>query len=163
MSTDAWVISVSATAVSTGNLKQLYPTWAAAGADHSNPNALPATGAYVRCPTQGALHAISVQSDGANAGTLEIWDVNGADAGADVSSADVITNTQLTALIALDKARLIYTQTIPASAGSNIVNPPGLYKSFMKGLAARFSNAGPTGACTLSLVVTGGQNKVQWI
>lgn len=159
MSTDAWVITLDAVA-SNGDVTQLYPAWATAGADRAGP---PATGAWVRCPTQGALHSLSVQSDGANAGTIQIYDIDGNDIGANVSSLAVITNAQLGTLITANKAKLLYQQSVPASAGSNIVNPPGLYKAFMRGLAARFYNAGPTGSCTLSLVVTGGQNKVQWV
>ncbi len=157
MSTDAWVIAVAATA-SNGNVQQLYPVWAVAG----TAKASAVSGDWIRSPLQGALHAISVQSDGTNAGTLELYDIDGNDAGADVSSLAVITDTQLDTLVAANKAKLIYQQTIPSSAGSNIVNPPGLYIAFMRGLAARFYNAGPTGTCTLSLRVTGGQRKYQW-
>lgn len=156
MSTDAWVIALPAAAAG-GDVQQLYPVWAAAGADKSDP---PATGAWVRSPMQGALHAISVQSDGAQAGVLELYDIDGNDAGADVSSATAITDTQLDALIAANKAKLIYQQTVPASAGSNIVNPPGLYIAFMRGLGARYVSSG---TCTISLRVTGGQRKYQWV
>lgn len=157
MSDDAWVITLTAVAA-TGNVQQLYPVWASAGTAKGSAVA----GDLIRSPHNGALHAFSVQPDGANAGTLELYDIDGNDAGADVSSLDVITDAQLDALVARKKAKLIYQQTIPASAGANIVSPPGIYIAFMRGLAARFQNAGVAGTCVLSARVTGGQRGYRW-
>lgn len=135
---------------STGNLKQLYPTWAPTGVNPASAT----TGQLIRKAVGGTLGSAQVQTDNTNGGIIEIWDVNGADAGADVSSSDVITDTQLTALVSLGKAKLIYSQNFTSTAGAT--SAWSLGKGFMHGLAARFVQSGPTGACKLNVDVGGG-------
>ncbi len=131
----------------TGNLTQLYPNFAPAGA------ALPVPpGGVLRRPQGGRVGQMSIQSDGMNGGVIEVWDISGLDAVADVSSGTTITNAQLVSLKALGKAKLLWSQnfagtpTIPA-AGS-------LAFGFLRGLAARF--VGTTGAMSLNIIAEGG-------
>lgn len=154
MATESWVVSVSATA-SNGNVTQLYPAYAAAGVAKSGST----LGQFLRGPIQGALHSIQVRSDGANAGVIEIYDINGEDWGADVSSGTTITDTQLDAAIAAGQAKLLFIQDVPTTSGTGVVTAPGIYRSFMKGLAARFVAGG--GACTLNLVAEGGHRRTR--
>jgi hypothetical protein len=149
MATEAWS-GVSLTGgTSTGNLKQLYPTWCAAGAVKSTS----VLGDQLRRPLQGALHSIQLKSDGAAAGTLEIWDIDGSDGGADVSSLTTITNAQLVALQTRGLAKLIYSQDYAAGVGSGPMNAAGIFRSFERGLAARLVSSG---TAELNLVVEGG-------
>lgn len=156
--TDSWVITLTAVA-SNGNLTQLYPTFVSAGVNPATATA----GQLIRKPCNGALHSIQVKPDGlGNGGTIEFYDINGLDYGIDVSSAAVITNAQLvTALAASNprKAKLIFTQEFAGTVGSGIVNAPGIYRGFTRGLAARFWNAGPAGTCVIDLVCSAGYMK----
>jgi hypothetical protein len=130
-----------------GNVTQLYPTWAPAGVD-------PATatnGQQIRQPIEGVLYSLQVETDGTNGGVIEIWDVNGANAGADVSSATTITDAELDSLAALGLAKLIYSQNF---AASGLTPPSAGPRAFQRGLAARF--VGAAGLCKLNLVVNGG-------
>lgn len=131
----------------TGDLIQLYPPICPAGVD-------PATatnGQLIREPCEGKLYSCQVQTDGANGGIIEIWDVNGMDAGINVSSLTAITDTQLDALVTRGLASLIYSQNLIAD-GSTPPNAGARY--FNKGMAARF--IANTGNCKLNLVVEGG-------
>lgn len=148
MSTNAWSGVALAGVAANGNLTQLYPADAAAGV--TRPGTL---GQQIRVTREGSLHSIQLKSDGINAGTLELWDVNGDDAGADVSAGTAITNAQLTALQARGLARLIFRQDYAAGVGSGVMNAAGVYRTFMRGLAARLVS---TGAAELNLVVEGG-------
>jgi hypothetical protein len=144
---DRWVVALSLVAAN-GNVTQLYPAYAAAGSDPAT--ATPAN--QVRKPCEGQLISCQVASDGTNAGILELYDISGSDLGINVSSAATITDAQLDAAIAANKAKLILVQNF---AGSGLtpwspVGPAG----FTKGLAARA--VGATGTCTLNLVVHGG-------
>lgn len=132
---------------SAGNLTQLYPTWAPAG----EPKATAVNGDQIRGPIEGTLYSIQVESDGTNGGVIEIWDVNGADADADVSSLKVITDAELQTLITRGLAKLIYSQNF---LGSGITPPSAGPRSFQRGLAGRF--VGTAGNCKLNLVVNGG-------
>lgn len=157
MATDSWVITLSAVA-SNGNLTQLYPTFVSAGIAKGSAT----VGQLVRQPMNGVMHSIQIKPNGTDGGTIEFYDINGEDWGADVSSAAVITNAQLTTALASTsgrKAKLLFTQEFAGTVGSGVVNAPGIYRAFMRGLAARFSNSGPTGACTLNLVCNGGYYK----
>lgn len=144
---DRWVISLSMVA-SNGNVTQLYPDYAAAGADPTTA----ATGDQLRQPCEGQLIALQVASDGTNAGILELYDISGTELGIDVSSAATITDTQLDAAITANTAKRILVQNF-AGSGLTPWAPVGP-ASFMKGLAARA--VGGAGACTLNLVVHGG-------
>ncbi len=158
MATDGWVVPLTGVA-STGNVTQLYPTWVTAGVDPAA-----ATNAQlIRKPSEGALHSIQIEPDGSNGGTIQIWDIDGSEFGINVSSATTITNTQLTAAIAAGKAKLIWEQQFTGTVGSGPVNASGIFRAFMKGLAARFvSSADPVaGTCNLNLVVSGGFRKVE--
>ena len=139
---DAWVVDLTAVSA-TGNLTQLYPTWLTAGVNPASATA----GQEIRRTNKGTLNACQIRTDGTNAGYIEIWDLNGADVGADVSSAAVVTNAQLIALQALNRAKLIWTQNFTATSGA--ATPSMWGKPFMHGLAARFVNSGPTGTCTV--------------
>jgi hypothetical protein len=153
LSTNAWVVALTGVAAD-GNVTQLYPVSCSAGVAKASST----IGQLLRRPMEGALHSVQVRADGANAGVIEVYDVNGEDAGADVSSATTITDTQLDALITAGRARLIFVQDVPMTAGTGVINAPGLYRAFAKGLAARYVSAG---ACTLNLVVTGGCRKTE--
>ncbi len=144
---DRWVVPLNIVA-STGDVTQLYPTYAATGQD-------PATATVaqeVRMPCEGQLIALQLASDGTNGGILELYDINGNDLGIDVSTTTVITDTELDDAIAAGKAKLIMEQNF-AGSGLTPWAPVGP-ASFMKGLAARA--VGVTGTCKLNMVVHGG-------
>ncbi len=149
MAGDSWVIDLTAVAA-TGNLQQLYPVWAPVG----TAIAVAVPGNQIRKPTEGYVGGMQIKTDNSNAGYIEVWDLNGADAGADVSSLAVVTNAQLVILQALGKAKLIWNQNFTATSGAS--TPASFGKKFVHGLAARFVNAGPTGACTINIDVDGG-------
>lgn len=157
MATEAWSGITVTSVAATGDLKQLYPTFCTPGVAKAGST----PGQLLRRPMQGALHSIQVKPDGANGGTIELWDVDGGDAGADVSSLDVITNAQLVALVAQGRAKLIYRQDFAGTIGSGPTNAAGIYRTFVKGLAARMYDDTPVGNCELNLVVTGGFMKTE--
>lgn len=146
---ERWVCPLTIVAA-TGNLTQLYPQWATAGI---NP-ATATSGQQVRYPCEGKMTSLQCFTDGTNAFTLELYDISGMELGADVSSAAVITNAQLVAALAAGKAKLIFKQNI-AGNGLTPMTPVGP-AGFMKGIAARAWNVGPTGTCELNLSVEGG-------
>lgn len=146
---DSWACPVTAVTTATGDLTQLFPPWASAGVNPASATA----GQEIRKATEGFLRAAQVYTDGSNGGYMEIWDVNGADYGVNVSSATAITNAQLVALQALGKAKLIWVQRFAATAGAS--TPSSWGKQFVHGLAARFVSA-TGGDCTLVLDVEGG-------
>ena len=147
---ETWVITLE-DVTSTGNLTQLYPSWVSAGAV---PPGSPS--AEIRMPTQGFLRAAQVKTDGSNGGYVEIWDINGLDAGADVSSLTVITNAQLVAMQAAGLAKCLWNQNFTATSGAS--TPSIFGKQVMRGLAARF--VGAAGEITLNLDVEGGYRKI---
>lgn len=153
---EGWVCPLTCVAT-TGNVTQLYPAWVSAGVAKAGST----NGQLIRTPLQGALHSIQIEPDGSNGGKVEIYDIDGSEAGADVSSATAITNAQLTAAIAAGTAKLIWEQEFPGTVGSGPVNASGIFRSFMKGLAARFSASSPAGTCKLNLVVDGGYRKTE--
>ncbi len=156
MSWDPWVCALTAVAA-TGDLTQLYPVTCTAGVA----KAASTNGQLLRRPREGSLASIQVQPNGTDGGTIEIYDIDGAPWGADVSSATAITNAQLVVALAAGKAKLIWSQDFTGTVGSGPVNASGMPRQFMKGLAARFSNTTPTGTCNLDLVVAGGFEKVE--
>jgi len=150
-----WVCPLTAV-TATGNVTQLYPANCTAGVAKAGST----NGQQIRRPLQGALHSIQVEADGTNGGIIQIYDIDGGQWGADVSSATAITNTQLNAAIAAGKAALIFEQQFAGTTGSGPVNAPGVYREFLHGLAARMVMDTPTGGCKLNLVVGGGYMKV---
>jgi len=147
-------ITVNSVTDTMGNLTQIYPNWdQGAGAGQAKGNALPiAPGGTLRTPQGGRVGQLSFQSDGSNGGIVELWDINGLDFPADVSSAEAITAAQLTALQARGKAQLIGSYNI---AGSPTVPAVGsLAFGFMRGLAARF--IATTGFVKLNIIAEGG-------
>lgn len=145
---ESWAaVSLSAVTDATGNVTQLYPPFAVAGVN-------PATamlGQQIRSPLEGLLYSLQIETDGTNGGTLQIYDISGLDAGADVSSATVITATQLNAMITAGRAKIIYEQNFISSPET----PVGFgYRNFMHGLAGRLISA--SGSCKLNMVVGGG-------
>lgn len=139
---------ISLTAVtSTGNLTQVYPTWAPTGTAKASAT----NGQQIKGPCEGILYQVQVKTDGTNGGTIELWDANGDDAGADVSSATTVTNAQLTTLQSMGLAKLIYSQNFQAAP----TTPFGIgSRAFQRGLLARFVAA--SGTCELNLSVQGG-------
>ncbi len=158
MSVEGWVCPITAV-VATGNLTQLYPAWVTAGVAKAGST----NGQLLRRPLQGALHAISVEADGSNGGIIQIYDIDGGQNGADVSSGTAITDAQLTAALAATppRAKLIFEQQFAGTVGSGPISPPGVYIGFMKGLAARMVMDTPPGSCKLNLRVGGGYEKVE--
>ena len=149
--TTPWAgLSLSAV-VATGNLKQLYPASASAGTGAGT------MGCLIRCPMGGVVTNINIESDGTNGGDIEVWDIDGSDAGANVDSLDVITNAQLVAMLASGKARLMWSQSF---AGSQVApKVMAISMNFQHGIASRYSNAPagvPTGTCNINLIVDGG-------
>ena len=141
-------------AAGNGNLTQLYPAWdQGAAAGQAKGDALPiAPGGTLRTPMGGRVGQLSFQSDGTNGGIVELWDINGLDFPADVSSSDQITNAQLIALQARGKAQLLGSYNI---AGSPTVPAVGsLAFGFMRGLAARF--LATAGQVNLNIIAEGG-------
>lgn len=133
----------------TGDLTQLYPNWFTAG------SALPISpGGTLRTPMQGRIGQVSIQTDGTNAGTVELWDICGLDYPADVSSAAAITNAQLLVLQTRGKAKLMWSQNFAASPADPA--PWSLAMGFMHGLAARYVGSG---VCALNIIAEGGYQK----
>lgn len=138
---------VIAAGTATGNLVQLYPTWAPVG------DALPiAPGGTLRRPEGGRVGQVSIQSDGTNGGVIELWDLTGLDVPCDVSSLTAITNTQLLALIARGAAQLVWKQNYAASP--SVPAAGSLAFGFMRGLAAR--NIAASGSASLNIIAEGG-------
>lgn len=158
MSTEAWVIAITATGqtanVNTGNAVQLFPAWVPAGVTKAGST----NGQLIRRAMQGAVHSIQIEPDGTNGGTIQLYDMDASLDGADVSSGTTVTNAQIVAALAATppRAKLIFEQTFAGTVGSGFVNAPGVFRGFMKGLVGRFGNGGPTGQCTVNLVVDGG-------
>ena len=149
---ESWVITLTGVAAD-GNVTQLYPAKCSAGiAPGSATN-----GQQIRRPCNGTLYNIQIKTDGTTSGSLELYDIDGAKAGADVSSLTVITDTQLDAAITAGDASLIFDQNFAATPTTPIsVSPRG----FMKGLAARYVQSGGTGGTiVVNLVVSGGYRK----
>lgn len=150
---ERWVCPLSGVIDATGNITQLYPANCTAGVD-------PATatnGQLIRQPTDGIMHNLQIQTDGTNPGYLEVWDFSGIEAGINVSSAAVITQTQMAAAITAGLARLIYSQNFTAEPETPINLS---YAPFQKGLAARFnSGMSAVGTINLNLTVSNGYRK----
>jgi hypothetical protein len=132
----------------TGNVTQLYPEWAEPGA---NP-ATATVAQQVRYPCEGKLISLQCLTNGADSFEIEIYDISGMELGIDVSSANVITDAELTAAIAAKKAKRIFKQNV-AGNGLTPFTPLGP-AGFMKGLAARA--VGTSGACALNMDIEGG-------
>ena len=145
-----WFIkNLAAVADSNGNLTQLYPPSFAAGTGQTGVG-----GVVFRKPAEGTLVNLQVDPDGVNGGTIELYDINGADAGADVNTGTAITAAQLATLLAAGKARQMYANDFSGSSGARISIAFGV--PFMHGLAARYINVGPVGTVSLVLNVDGG-------
>lgn len=144
---DRWLCSLTIGS-STAAITQLYPAWATAGISW-----LTATPSQqVRQPCEGQLISLQIESDGANGGVLQVYDVSGIVLGIDVSSLTAITDAQMTAAITAGTAKLVLEQNF-AGSGLTPWAPVGPAR-FMKGLAARA--IGDTGSCKLNMVVQGG-------
>lgn len=150
---EAWSGITLPAVLATGIVTQIYPTWAPVG-QTSLANRTP--GQTVRVPRQGTLYSVQIRTDSANGGLIELYDVSGDDIPVDVSTSNpaTFTNAQLNALIARGLAKLIYAQDFVANSGASTPSAPP--RPFLRGLAGRFVNSGPTGFCQLNLVVTGG-------
>lgn len=144
---------IALTAVtSTGNLTQVYPTTCTAGIAKASAT----NGQLIRGPTEGILYQVQIETDGTNGGTIELWDANGDDAGADVSSAATVTNAQLVTLQSMNVAKLIYRQNFQAAP----TTPFGIgSRAFQRGLLARF--VASAGTCYLNMSVQGGCRKTE--
>ncbi len=80
---EAFSVTLSAVAA-TGNITQIFPAHAAVG-----------SGIVYRHPSKGCIFYMQFVGDGSNAGTIEAWDVNGEEGGANVNTATAITNAQM--------------------------------------------------------------------
>lgn len=156
MATDAWSGISLDTVAANGNLTQLYPTWVSAGVAKAGSTA----GQLLRRPQSGNLHSVEVRPIGANGGYLELWDISGEDAGADVSSLTAITNAQLVALQAQGLAKLIYRQDLTGTVAGNTTKSD-VFRRFSRGLAARFVGPVVASTCELNLVCEFGFCKVE--
>ena len=134
-----------AAGTSTGDLT-LYPSFLDPGTGATT------SGTKVRKAHEGMLISVTVKSDGTNGGYVEIYDLNGADAGADVNTLTAVTNTQKNTLVAAKKAVLLFTQNFQGSAGAPVISAGA--RPFAHGLAARF--VAGAGSCELVLSVDGG-------
>lgn len=144
---EGWVVDVTAVA-SNGDLTQIYPTWCSAGtAPGSAVNA-----DQIREPTPARMSSFQVKTNSIDGGIIELWDINGLDGGADVSSLAAITNTQATALQTAGKAKLVYQQNFTADPDTPLVNKGPIF--FAHGIAARF--VGSTGTATLNFSIESG-------
>ncbi len=145
---EGWAKVALTLGAATADATQLYPNYAAAGTAIASA----VTGNQIRCPCEGTLVSLQVETDSTNAGTLELYDMDGSEAGANVSSATAITDAQLDAAITAGSARLIFSQNF-AGAGTTPFTPIGP-RRFMKGLVGRA--VGGAGTCWLNLTVQGG-------
>ncbi len=82
---------------------------------------------------------------------IELYDCNGADGGADVSSAAVVTQAQLTAIIAKGLAKQVYSQNF-AALPTTPINLSAA--AFQRGILARFASG--AGTVTLNFTMQGG-------
>lgn len=153
---ESWVRTIDIV-TETGDLTQLYPATCTPGV---NPAAA-TLGQWIRKPQNGALHSLQVMPDGSNGATVEFWDINGLDVGADVSSGETITNAQLVAAQAQGLARLIYKNEFTSTVGSGVANAAGVYRTILRGIAVRIWNDAPAGEATVNLVVDYGYVKTQ--
>ena len=140
---EKWVKSLPI-AGAAADVNQLYPDYVPAGVA---PNAAYAIGQQLRRSMEGTIITLSVESDGTNAGILELYDVAGLEIGADTSSLTAITDAQLTAALAAGTAKLLHEQRFAAS-GLTPWTAQGPAR-FMKGLAARV--VGAAGTCKINL------------
>lgn len=114
--------------------------------------AIPTTaGQLYRRPAGGQFGQISVETDGTDGGTIQLYDINGLDVGADVSSNEVITNAQLITGIVNRFAKPLWEQNFAASPGATLVW--NWSQGFLRGLAARFVGSG---TCKLNVIGDGG-------
>lgn len=145
-----WSVRVTATAPD-GNLTQLYPDFCTAGA------AAGTQGELVRRPTEGTIGELTVSGDGTNAGTIELYDMDGNSEGADVDSAATITNANLVAALAASppRAKLIKKVKIAGTDQLTVVRAGSAGTPCMKGLVARFSMSQPTGTVDININSTG--------
>lgn len=141
-------ISLAAVAA-TGDLTQLYPDCCTVGTGATT------MGTQKRTPSEGTLASLQVEPDAIDGGIIQIWDLNGADIGADVNTAAAITNAQLVLLQAAGRARLIFEQVFSGSSGARTAVSFGM--PFTHGLAGRYVNT--TGTCKLNITADGGFRK----
>jgi len=143
---DTWPITLTGVAAD-GDGTQLYPAWCSAGV---------AAGAAgdKRRPVDGMVAELHILGDGTNAGTLQLYDMNGDDEGAEVSSAAAVTNAQIVAGLAAGRARLIADIDI---AGSDKIVTNLKNTTIMKGLVGRFVGSG---SCTLTIQSSGIYQKI---
>jgi hypothetical protein len=136
----------------TGDATQLFPNTIATTV--STATYPPVGGGLVRRPTDGTLLKLHITPDGTNGGLVEVWDVAGLDRGAtnNVNDATALTNAYLVANgRKLAEMRITGTSTDDYDVSLNLQN-----FNFIKGLAVRFVNAGPTGKVTVTPFVAAG-------
>ncbi len=150
-----FVVTLSAVGT-TGNATQIFYDTMTAGQAISN-----TPGRQYREAMHGVLHALEVEPDGSDGGTLQIWDLNGRDGGADVNLGSVVTNAQIAAAIAAGKGRLIYEQKFTGTTGTTVRSVRGAAMPFQHGLVARFSMGTPAGSCKLDLMTSGLCRKIE--
>lgn len=148
---EGWVVDLTIV-LANGDCTQLYPAWCTPGTALGSA----VNGNTLRKPGPGQCTGIQILTDETNGGTLELWDYSGFEDGINVSSAAVITDTQIDAAVTAGTAKLIHKQNFIASTETPVNIGPF---SFSKGLVARVSNSGGAGTCSLNLKVSGGYLK----
>ena len=151
---EAWGPITLTAVASNGNITALFPNHVTVG------EATTTAGSQRRAQREGVLFRAEMYSE--DGGFLEIWDVNGdvseTAGNNNVSLGTVLTNAYVADKISRGKARLIYSVEISGTVGDR----PQLIQNiipFARGLAARFSNATPTGSAVINIVADGGFEK----
>ncbi len=149
-------ININAVAAS-GNAVALFPNHVTVGSADTT------AGAERRAQREGVCTRLEVYST--NGGLLELFDIAGLVSeiagNNNVNLGTTLTDAYITAQIAAGKARKIYSAEVTGTAGDR----PQLLQNigpFVRGLAARFSNAGPTGAATINIIADGGFEKYEF-
>lgn len=147
----AWSPLTLNAVVATGNLTQLYPASCTAGSGAST------QGTLRRSPIEGNLYRAEIYPATGDGGVLELWDISGFITGAtdNVDTGSTISQATITALVAQNRARLIWKQGFtgdPGTAAKVFARHLPIYY----GLAARFIVNSPVAQqITLSIVASG--------
>ena len=151
---EAWApITLNKVNDDTGDFTALFPASCTAESGATT------QGSLRRRSTAGTLYRVEIYSSDGAGGVFEIWDLDGLHEGLtnNTSTGSTMTNAFKNQRVALNQAKMIWTQMFSGDEGS--------YKAtfkchvpFLRGLAARYINSAGT-ACTVSLVVDGGYYK----
>lgn len=135
---------------SDGVITQMFPTFCDSGPGAGT------QGELVRRPMEGVISELTVSGDGTNAGTIELWDASGDDVTAKkMDQGETITNAEMATLVAAGSAKKLGQWTVAGTDQLTIYRAGGTGAVCLKGLMARFSNAGPTGTIDVSINASG--------